>query len=134
LHFHDARPTTRTVSKIGALPLNNVQLRPPVFPPSLYQPRVPPILQTVQATKKIEVVDTPPEEATLDQEGRDPGISDAMWEKLQRDKQVAEEALRRSDEAMEIFEHEERARAEQVKAIKKRWKPRLTVTMKSWTN
>ena len=96
---------------------NNVQLRPLASPPSLYQPPPPPILQTVQTTKKMELADKSPEEATLDQEGRDPGISDAVWEQLQRDKQAAEEAQRGSDEAMDISEDEERTTADKGKAI-----------------
>ena len=100
---------------------NNVQLQPPASPPSLYQhpdqPPAPPILRTVQTTKKMEVADKPPDEATLDQNERDPGVSDATWEQLQRDRRVAEEAQRRSDEAMVIFEDEERTAAEQGKAI-----------------
>lgn len=96
---------------------NNVQLQPPAAPSSLYQPSTPPILQTVQTTKKMEVADQLPEEATLDQEGRDPGVSDAIWEQLQRDKQAAEEAQRRSDEAMEALEDKVRATAEQGRAM-----------------
>ena len=77
----------------------------------------PPILQTVQMTKKIEVADRHPEEATPDQERRDPGVSDAIWEQLQRDSKVAEEAQRRSDQVMGNFEDEERTAAQQGKAI-----------------
>jgi len=104
------------VENSGVAP-NNVQLQPPVPPPSFRQPPAPPILQTVQATKKVEVANKLPEEATLDQVERDPGVSDATWEQLQRDKQAAEEAQRRSDEAMEIWEDEERTTAKQGKAI-----------------
>ena len=96
---------------------NNVPLQPPAAPPSLYQPPTPPILQTVQTTKKMEVADQLPEEATLDQEERDPGVSDAIWEQLQRDKQVAEEVQRRSDEAITALDDEERAAAEEGEAI-----------------
>lgn len=96
---------------------NNAQLRPLAPPPSFSQPPAPPILQTVQATKKVEVADEVPDEATLDKEGRDPGVSDAIWEQLQRDKQAAEEAQRRSDEAMDIWEDEERTTAQVAKAI-----------------
>ena len=96
---------------------NNVRLQPPAPPPSFSQPPAPPILQTVQATKTVEVADKVPDEATLDKEERDPGVSDAIWEQLQRDKQAAEEAQRRSDEAMDIWEDEERITAEQAKAI-----------------
>jgi hypothetical protein len=96
---------------------NSVQLQSLLSPPSLFQPPAPPVLQTVQATKKIEVADKLLEEATLDQEGRDPGVSDAIWEQLQQDKKAAEEARSRSDEAMGTLEDEERAAAEQGKAI-----------------
>ena len=96
---------------------NNVPLQPLASPPSLYQPPAPPILQTVQTTKKMEVVDKLPEEATLDQEGRDTSISDAIWEQIQRDKQAAEDAERRSDEAMDISEDKEQTTTEQGKAI-----------------
>ncbi len=96
---------------------NNVQSQPLAPPPSLYQPPTPQILQTVQTTQEMEVADQLPEEATLDQKGRDPSVSDATWEQLQRDKQAAEEAQRRSDEAMEGLEDEERTIAEQGKAI-----------------
>ena len=95
----------------------NVHLQRLVPPPSLYEPPTPPILQTVQTTKKIEVADRHPEEATLDQERRDPGVSDAIWEQLQRDSKAAEEAQRRSDQAMGNFEDKERTAVQQGKAI-----------------
>jgi len=97
--------------------LDNPQWQRLMSPPSFCEPPAPPILQTTQATTKIEVADQLPEEAALDQEGRDPGVSDAIWEQLQRDAKIAEEARRHSDEAMDIFEDEERAAAEQGKAL-----------------
>jgi len=96
---------------------NNVRMQPLAPPPPVCQPPTPPILQTVQTTTQIEAADTLSEEATLEQEGRDPGVNDAIWEQLQRDKRAAEEAQRRSDEAMDIFEDEERTTAEQGRAI-----------------
>jgi hypothetical protein len=98
---------------------NNAPFQPLASPPPRHQPPAPPILQTVQATKKVKVAEKQPEEATLEQEGRDPGVSDAIWEQLQRDKQAAEEAKRHSDKAMAIFEDEERATAKQGRVIEK---------------
>jgi len=97
--------------------LSNAQMQPLASPPPFYQPPTPSILQTIQTAKKIEVADKLLEkEATLEQEERDPGVNDAVWEQLQRDKQAAEEARRRSDDAMDISEDEERTTAEQAQA------------------
>ena len=97
--------------------LDNPQLQRLMSPPSFCEPPAPPILQAAQTTTKIEVADQLPEEAALDQEGRDPGVSDAIWEQLQRDAKIAEEARRRADEAMAVFEDEQRTAAEQVRAL-----------------
>ena len=110
-----AQRQDRVKNRKGAF--DNVQSQRLISPPRPHEPPTPPILQTVQTTQKIEVADKLPEEATLDQEGRDPGVSDAIWEQLQRDRKAAEEARRRSDEAMEIFEDEERRVAQQGKAL-----------------
>lgn len=96
---------------------DNVQLQQLISPPSFCEPPTPPILQTVQTTKKMDVADKLPEEITIDQESRDPDVTDATWEQLQRDGKAAEEARRRSDEAMDIFEDEEQTAAQQAKAI-----------------
>ena len=98
---------------------DNAQLQRLIPPPPVHEPPTPPTIQTVQTTKKIEVADQLPEEATLDQEGRDPGVSDTTWEQLQRDRKAAEEARTRSDEAMDIYEDEERTAAQQGKAIER---------------
>jgi hypothetical protein len=93
------------------------QLQRLISPPPLREPPTPSLLRTVQTTNKIEVADELPEEANLDQGRRDPGVSDAIWEQLQRDSKVAEEARRCSDKAIDHHEGEERRAAKQGKVI-----------------
>ena len=88
---------------------NNVKLQQLIPPPSLREPPTPPTLRTAQTAKEVEIL---PEEATLDQEGRNPEVSSVIGEELQPDNKATEGAQYCSDEPMDISEDEERAAAE----------------------
>lgn len=88
---------------------NNVKLQQLIHPPSLREPPTPPTLRTAQTAKEVEIL---PEEATLDQEGRNPKVSSVIGEELQPDNRAAEGAQYCSDEPMDISEDEERGTAE----------------------